>query len=92
MTSDQFRSSGERVAAFRELLQNGILADAIVVLKDMSPSLEVPVEAEAIASVRVAEGKKSWDKCIETFLELAVPMPQEPEEPEPTWGVKLKSV
>lgn len=87
MTSDQFRSSPERVGAMRELLQNSILADAIVCLKDESPSLDVPLNADALASVRTAAAKSAWDNCVNLFLSLSVPLPVEPPEEEPNWGV-----
>jgi hypothetical protein len=88
VTADQFRANPELVSALHDLLQNSVLANALVCLKDESPSLDIPLNSDALASVRVAAAKSAWDACINMFVTLSVPLPLVNEnDDQPTWGV-----
>lgn len=86
MTSDQFRASSENVVALRELLQNPVLAQAIVVLQDESPKGDRPLACDAIESVRWLSRGAGWSDCIRTLLELAEPLPAPPKQDEMPWA------
>jgi hypothetical protein len=87
MTAYQFRSSADRVGAMRELIQNSVLVDAIVCLKDERPSGDAPDHADALASVRLLSRQAQHDAVINLLMSLAEPLPPEPVEEQPDWGV-----
>lgn len=88
MTDLVFRSSPERVSAFRELLSNPILAEAIVCLKDSGPSPVVAQHADAIESVRVQSKLEQHEADVNLLLSLAEPLQVvEHVEEEATFGV-----
>lgn len=87
MTSLQFRSSPERVGAFRELLQNSTFAEAIVCLRDERPNPSVPAGSDALESVRALARLEQHDTDVNLLLSLAEPLPTEPVEEDETWGV-----
>lgn len=89
MTSDQFRSSADRVGAMRELLQNPVLAEAIVCLKDERPSADAVDSADPVVSVRLLSRAFQHDLVIALFLSLAEPIPTEQDDPPETFGVDL---
>lgn len=84
MSSDQFREIAENVVALRELLQNPVLAQAIVVLQDEQPKGDT--EGDFIASVRKLSRISGWSDCIATLLELAEPLPPPPKQDEEPWS------
>jgi hypothetical protein len=87
MTALQFRSSPERVTAFRDLLNNPVFAQAIVCLKDERPPTNVGDGADALASVRALAAVAQHEADVNLLLSLAEPLPAEQPEPEPSWGV-----
>lgn len=88
MTALEFRSSPERVAAFRELLSNNpTLAQAIVVLRDEKPSAAVPSGSDAIECARTLGKLEQHEADLDTLLSLAEPAPIAPSEEEQTWGI-----
>jgi hypothetical protein len=87
MTAYSFKSSPERVGAMRELIENSILAEAIVCLRDERPSGDAPDHADALASVRLLSRQAGHDAVINLLLSLAEPVPPEPEEEAPNWGI-----
>lgn len=86
MTADRFRSNPERVAAFRELLNNPILAEAIVVLKDEKPSASVDNGADALDRAAALARLEQHDADVNLLLSLAEPLPAEPKEEPMTWA------
>lgn len=89
MTSDQFRSSADRVSAMRALLDNPTFAEAIVVLKDEAPIADAVDNADAVVSVRLLSRSFGHNQCIATLLSLAEPMPIPQPEAPPNFGVDL---
>jgi len=71
----------------KELLNDPILAQAIVCLKDERPDPAVPLSADAIASVRIQAKLEQHDADVNLLLSLAEPLPVEPPEEEPTYGI-----
>lgn len=90
MTDTQFRSLPDRLAAFRELLNNPVLSEAIVCLRDMRPSRDAHDSADAVTSVRILSRQSGYDAAIDLFLSLAEPLLAEQQEDDlPTFGVDL---
>lgn len=89
MTEDSFRSSAERVGKLRELLQDPVLAAAVVCLRDMRPSGDTADHAEPVASVRLLSRQSGYDSCIDLFLTLAEPLPIEKPDEQPNFGVDM---
>jgi hypothetical protein len=89
MLALDFRRSPERVAAFRELLQNPIFADAIVVLKDEKPSAAVPSGTDAYERAAALGRIEQHENSINLLLSLAEPLPPELPEEQATFGVDL---
>lgn len=87
MLAIDFRRSSERVAAFRELLQNPIFAEAIVVLRDEKPSATVPAGADAYERSAALGRIEQHDNAIDLLLSLAESLPPEPREEETNWGI-----
>src|SRR4029077_12910575 len=87
MRAMQFRSSAERVVAMRELLNNPILAEALVCLKDERPSDDAADNADPVVSVRLLSRQFQHDHVINLFLSLAEPLPVETTDEEPSWGI-----
>jgi len=87
MTSFDFRSSPDRVGAMRELIQNTVLAEAIVCLKDERPSGDAPDHADALASVRLLSRQAQHDAVINLLMSLAVPFTPPPVEEQANWGI-----
>lgn len=89
MTAERFRASAERVGRMRDLLNDAVLAQAIVCLKDERPDPALPIGADAIASVRVQAKLEQHEAAVNLLLSLAEPLPVNEPEPEPTYGVDL---
>jgi hypothetical protein len=88
MTALDFRKSPERVSAWRELLTNNpTVAEVLVCLRDERPPTDVGNGADALASVRALAAVAQHDSDYNLLLSLAEPLPPEPEQEEPTWGV-----
>jgi hypothetical protein len=87
MTSFDFRSSPERVGAMRELIQNTVLAEAIVCLKDSRPPTKVPSGADGLDRAEILGRIQQHEADIDLLLSLAEPLPPEPAEEPPDWGV-----
>lgn len=92
MTSDQFRSSPERVGSFRELLQNPTFAEAIVCLKDEKPPAAVLPGSDALDRAAALARLEQHDADVNLLLSLAEPIPPEPKEEEMTWQPPLKNI
>lgn len=75
-----------RVAAFRTLLNDPNLADAIVVLRDESPIVDAIDNADPVASVRLLSRNFGHNQAIEILLSLAEPLPPPPQEEVATFG------
>jgi len=90
MLAEEFRASADRVGRIRELLQDPVLASAIVCLQDEGKFMVNDLEpvADAVASVRRLSFICGYSNAIDTLLSLAEPVIVEPPEPEPTWGTK----
>lgn len=71
----------------RDLITSSVLAEAIVCLKDERPSGDAPDFADALASVRLLSRQAQHDAVINLLMSLAEPLPPEPMQEEPTWGV-----
>lgn len=89
MTSDQFRSSPERVVAFRGLLQNPVFAEAIVCLKDEKPLASVPPGADALDRAAALARLEQHELDVNLLLSLAEPLPPELPEEQANFGVDL---
>jgi hypothetical protein len=89
MLAIDFRRSPERVAAFRDLLQNPIFAEAIVVLKDEKPSAAVPPGADAYERSAALGRIEQHENSVNLLLSLAESLPPEPTEELPNFGVDL---
>lgn len=93
MLAGQFRSSSERVARMREILSDPVFASAIVTLKDEAMIEDVGNNSPDIASVRRLSWLSGYNNAISALIELSEPLPVQPEEEVPTWGIdpeKLK--
>lgn len=73
----------------RELLTDPVLLQAIVCLRDEVTEMlrGEPIKDHQEASYNFVKG---FNNCIDTFVELAVPLPTTEPEPEATWGVDTK--
>jgi hypothetical protein len=88
MLSLDFRKSPERVSAWRELLTNNpTVADVLVCLRDERPLATVPNGADALDRAAALARLEQHDTDYNLLLSLAEPLPPEPEQEEPTWGV-----
>jgi hypothetical protein len=87
MTAYEFRSSPERVGAMRELIQNSVLAEAIVCLKDSRPPTKVPSGADGLDRAELLGRIQQHEADIDLLLSLAEPVLPQPEEEAPSWGV-----
>lgn len=79
MTAAQFRSSTELTARFRELLNDAVMQQAIIILRDGRVPVDPRPGAEAIESVRMLSQMVGADSAINMLLSLADPL--EPEVP-----------
>lgn len=86
MLAEQFRAIALNTGRMREILQDPIFAAAIVCLKDECPVIDA--EGDAVNSVRSLSFLSGYNNAIESLLELAQPLPAQPPEEEPTWGVE----
>jgi hypothetical protein len=89
VTSTQFRSSSVRVAAFRELLKDPTLAEAIVCLRDEQPIADAADGADPVVSVRLLSRIFQHNLTIETLLSLGEPLPVQQPDETATFGIDL---
>jgi hypothetical protein len=87
MTATEFRSSPERVAAWRDLLNNSLVANAIVCLRDERPSATVEAGSDALDRAAALARLEQHEADYNLLLSLAEPLPLEPTEDEMTFGV-----
>lgn len=87
MTDEQFRRDPEMTKHFRELLQDPVMQQAIVIMRDGLPAIDVPIGSDALASVRVLSQRAGADRMINHFLTLAEPLEPEQAEIIPDWEV-----
>lgn len=90
MTELEFRAAPARVGRLRELLNDPILAQAIVCVKDAESPDDVPDHSDPVASVRTLSRKSGWHGALNMLLALAEPLPPEPITEEPNYGVDLR--
>ncbi len=92
MTYEQFRSNPDFTKRFRELLNDPVMQQAIVILKDGRPPIDPSPSADALASVRALSQMVGADSAISQLLSFGEPLIPEPEDPAPDWGVPLEPV
>lgn len=74
--------------AWRELLtSHPIVAEVLVCLKDEKPSAAVPSGSDALDRAAALAKIEQHEKDVDILLSLAEPLPVEPVEEEPTFGV-----
>lgn len=89
MLSIDFRRNAELVAGWRDLLANNpVVAQVLVVLKDEKPSAAVPPGSDALDRAAALAKLEQHDFDVNLLLSLAEPLPPEPTEEEPTWGIR----
>ena len=90
MTPDQFRANTEFTAHLREVLNDPIVQQAIVLAKDGNPPVDAPLSSPEIYSVRVLSQMAGWNGAISFILGLSEPaIPEAPETP-PDWGAETE--
>lgn len=88
MTDEQFRRDADMTKRFRELLTDPVMQQAIVIMRDGLPAIDVPIGSDALASVRVLSQRAGADRMINHFLSLADPIEPEQAEIVPDWEVE----